>query len=91
MYHKCGLEAVGEPYTPPHIVFFNLRKTNGFPVLSTQKNTTMMSGYSANLLNAFCDKGIDALSEFSPYKMVHEILNNERYDSMNPSTISREV
>ena len=26
-YHEAGIQAVGEPYTPPHIAFFNLRKT----------------------------------------------------------------
>ena len=83
MYAEAGFEAVGEPYTPPHIVFFNLRKTNGFPVVSTEKNITMFSGYSPAVLNVFCDKGLNALKEFTPLSMLKEILDNDRYKPMN--------
>ena len=69
-------------YTLPHIVFWNLRTTNGFPVLSSKKNTTMMSGFSPVLLNEFMNKGLQALQEFTPwYQLVH-ILKNERYNCM---------
>ena len=83
MYAEAGFEAVGEPYTPPHIVFFNLRKTKGFPVVSTEKNVTMFSGYSPTVLNIFCDKGLNALKEFTPLSMLKELLNNDRYKRMN--------
>jgi len=80
MYANAGLQSVYRmPYTPPHILFWNLRSTSGFPCLSTTKNTTMLSGYSPVLLNAFCNKGMDALREYSPYRMMKDILSNERY------------
>jgi len=82
-YHEAGIQAVGEPYTPPHIAFFNLRKTSGFPVLSTQKNVTMLSGYNPVALNVFCEKGVEALQEFTPYKMFTDILNADRYQIMH--------
>ena len=82
MYHNAGLQAVGAPYTPPHIVFFNLRKTNGFPVLSTEKNVTMLSGYSPAVLNVFCDKGLKSLQEITPINMLKNILNSPRYNPM---------
>mgnify|MGYP001198871949 CR=1 FL=1 len=72
----------GVPISPPHIVFWNLRKTNGFPSLTTEKNTTMMSGYSPVLLNAFIEKGMDALAEFSPETMFLELMNKPRYDCL---------
>jgi len=42
----------------------------------------MLSGYSSSLLNVFCDKGIDAIKEYSPSNMLEEILNDERYAPM---------
>ena len=83
------------PYSAPHLVWWNLRKTSGFPTLSTMKNTTMLSGYNAGLLNAFESKGVDVLKEYTPAKMIHDILSNDRYKMLereifkyfNPSTI----
>jgi Mg-chelatase subunit ChlD len=82
MYNMAGLIAVGQPYTPPHIVFFNLRKTQGFPVLSSQKNVTMLSGYSPALLNIFSVKGLAGLKEFTPLTMLKDIVSNDRYQPM---------
>ncbi len=81
-YHDVGLELYGQPIRPPHIVFWNLRTTNGFPTLTNEKNTTMMSGFSPVLLNAFVEKGMDALDEFTPETMLFEILNKPRYDCL---------
>jgi hypothetical protein len=67
------------PYEPPHILFWNLRKTSGFPATTTTKNITFLSGYSSTLLNIFATKGLDALREVTPYTMLHDLLNNNRY------------
>lgn len=83
MYANAGMKtSFHVPYKPPHILFWNLRNTNGFPVLSTQKNVTMLSGYSPVLINTFCDKGIEGLKEYTPYKMLCDLLKNERYEIM---------
>jgi len=83
-FHKAGLKSkFAMPYIVPHILFWNLRKTNGFPVLSTQKNVTMMSGYSSALLNVLSDKGMEGLKEFTPAKMLMDILNNDRYSILD--------
>lgn len=80
MYAEAGMRTkYGAPYKPPHILFWNLRNTKGFPVLSSQKNVTMLSGYSSVLLNTFYEKGMDGLKNYTPYKMICDILNNERY------------
>jgi Domain of unknown function (DUF2828) len=75
-YRAAGYEA-------PHILFWNLRSTGGFPCMSSTsesvENTTMMSGFSAALLNSFCDKGIEALQSYTPWSMLVESLMNERY------------
>ena len=72
MYQDAG-------YPCPHILFWNLRSTTGFPTLSTQKGASMMSGFSPTLLNLFCEKGIDALQSATPWNMMLELLNNPRY------------
>jgi hypothetical protein len=67
------------PLKPPHIIFWNLRKTTGFPCLSTDENVSMMSGFSPALLNVFCQKGIDGLKNYTPWNTLNETLKNSRY------------
>ena len=73
LYAAAGFE------TPPHIVFWNLRKTTGFPTKSDMKNVTMLSGFSSVILNHFCQKGADVLKNYSGYIMFQEIVGSERY------------
>ena len=81
MYASAGLQSkYKKPYSPPHMLFWNLRNTEGFPVLSTEKNVSMISGYNSAMLNVFCEKGMDALKEFTPRTLLAEILNNDRYN-----------
>jgi hypothetical protein len=83
MYHHAGMQSKYEvPFEPPHIVFWNLRKTNGFPTSAKTKNVTMISGYSDTLLNAFMDKGIEVLQNFTPVSMIFDILDNDRYNML---------
>ena len=79
-YAEAGLRSKYQtPYTLPHIVFWNLRSTTGFPSLSTTENTSMLSGNSAVLLNNFADKGPTVLKDLTPWKMLETQLNNVRY------------
>lgn len=78
-YAETGMRLYGQPLNPPHILFWNLRKTEGFPTLSTEANCSMMSGFDPTILNMFCELGIQALREFTPYKMMMKQLENERY------------
>ena len=68
------------PYAQPHILFWNLRKTSGFPATSFDENVSFLSGYSSTLLNVFETKGIDELRKMTPYKLLSDILNNPRYN-----------
>jgi hypothetical protein len=88
-FYQVGMKSKFQtPYSPPHIVFWNLRLTNGFPVISTEKNVSMLSGYSSQLLNIFCNKGIDAIRESTPQKLLSDILDHERYSYMNNDIVS---
>ena len=89
MFEDGGLRTSHkQPYSPPHIVFWNLRSTNGFPSLSTQKNVSMLSGFSAALLNNFCEKGISALEDCTPWNILLDGLAHERYKWVTPTIIN---
>ena len=68
------------PYSQPHILFWNLRKTSGFPATAFDENVSFLSGYSSTLLNVFESKGIDELRKMTPYKLLSDILKNDRYN-----------
>jgi len=86
-YALAGLEVCGTPYTPPHILFWNLRSTSGFPTTSVTKNTTMLSGFSAALLNTFCEKGVQELQESTPWKTLQEQVDAVRYYQLEKTCI----
>lgn len=81
-YEETGVRLYGKPFRPPHILFWNLRSTNGFPTLSSQKNCSMMSGFSPALLNSFCEEGLDALLSTTPWSHLEKMLNKSRYSLM---------
>lgn len=68
------------PYKVPYIVFWNLRKTNGFPTKSTTKNVAMISGYNPYLLNQFLNRGIKAFVEYNSWDIMKSALQHSRYD-----------
>jgi hypothetical protein len=88
-YADAGNSLFGEPYKAPHILFWNLRSTSGFPTTSTRKNATMVSGFSPAFLNLFCEKGVDSLQSTSPWTLLETSLSNSRYSPME--TKAREV
>jgi hypothetical protein len=83
-YADAGIAVHGEPYTTPHILFWNLRSTNGFPNLTKQRNTSMLSGFSPMLLNLFCEKGVECLEKFTPWEMFKQSLDHPRYNLLDP-------
>jgi hypothetical protein len=87
LYAERGIQLTGTPFKPPHLLFWNLRSSTGTPVLSTEQNVSIMSGFSASLLNLYCDKGIDALQSASPWSMLIEAVSNERYHCLGEKII----
>ena len=82
-YADAGRRLWGKPFKAPHILFWNLRSTSGFPTLSSQKNASMMSGFSPALLNIFCEEGLNALHTCTPWSLFVKSLENERYTIMD--------
>lgn len=87
-YADAGMKICGVPYTPPHILFWNLRSTSGFPALSTDKNTSMLSGFSPALLNTFCEKDWRELQSSTPWSTLKEQVDNPRYDCLQRSCMT---
>jgi len=88
LYTEAGMRSsYCMSYPVPHLLFWNLQKTDGFPVLSTQKNVTTMSGYNAVLLNAFCENGMGALSDYTPLKMIQKLMGNKRYQPLEDALL----
>jgi hypothetical protein len=81
-YETTGIRLFGQPFKAPHILFWNLRSTGGFPALSTQPNASMMAGFSPALLNLFCDQGLEALQTTTPWALLERSLDNPRYSTL---------
>ena len=81
-YSETGIRLYDIPFKTPHIVFWNLKATNGFPCLTTQTNSSMMSGYSPVILNTFCEEGLPSLKSHTPWSCLEKILMVDRYDVM---------
>ena len=80
-FHEAGMNTkYREPYSPPHILFWNLRATSGFPSTTFTENISFLGGYNSTLLNIFCEKGIDELRKQTPFTMLYDILNKDRYN-----------
>ena len=82
-YADAGQRLWGKPFKTPHILFWNLRSTSGFPTLSTQRNASMMSGFSPALLNLFCEEGLESLQSCTPWSLFVKSLENERYNALD--------
>ena len=81
-YADTGMRIYGKSLNPPHILFWNLRKTEGFPTISTEANCSMMSGYDPTVLNLFCEQGLHALKSMTPYNILMKQLDNPRYSPL---------
>jgi hypothetical protein len=79
-YAEMGMNVYGKPLRPPHILFWNLRTTNGFPAISVDNNCSMMSGYSPVLLNNFVENGFEAFKNLNPFESLKQIIDKERYN-----------
>lgn len=88
-YADAGINSVYKtPYPLPHIVFWNLRSTTGFPSLSSTVNTSMLSGNSPVLLNAFSENGCEMLKSLTPWNVLVNELNNNRYNKLEEVVVN---
>lgn len=81
-YTNIGLATCNKSFNIPHIIFWNLSSTNGFPNLSFQPNVSMLSGFHSSLLNFFSKKGVKVLCNCNPISRIEQILMNKRYNNL---------
>ena len=83
-YHDVGVQLCGKGYKVPHILFWNMKNTNGFPDVSYQDGVSMMSGYSPTLLNQFMEHNQFYGDEnMTPWLRLNNMLNKPRYSIIN--------
>ena len=55
-YAQAGMKVCGDPWAPPHIIFWNLRgDTDGFPAQAHAEGVTMLSAFSPSMLKLMLD------------------------------------
>jgi hypothetical protein len=71
-------------YDRPTIVFWNVNgNTDDFPVTVDDNNTAMISGFSPSIL-----KSVMNTKEFSPYSIMRETLDDERYSNVRENVMN---
>lgn len=80
-FADTGLRVSGTAWNVPRIVFWNLRKTSGFPSKSDDERSVMISGGSDALLNDLCEEGLASLEKLNPWNQLCQMLKKSRYDS----------
>lgn len=78
-FADTGIQVSGQPWEVPKIVFWNLRKTKGFPSKKDDTNAIMVSGGSDMILNDLCENGVKAFDNVNPFNFLKHMLMNERY------------
>jgi len=83
-YHNVGVQLCGKGYKVPHILYWNMKNTSGFPDVSYQDGVSMMSGYSSKLLNHFMERDTNCGDEnMTPWLRLNNMLNKHRYSVIN--------
>jgi len=70
----------------PHLIFWNLHSTNGFPAISNQINVTMVSGYSGTLIKTLFNNKYYGLEK--SHNILEAILFHKRYDIFKSERMS---
>lgn len=79
LFRETGLKSSHhEPYTPPTIIYWNMKNTNGFPSTTQRKGVVMVSGYSIDVLNALYNSP-DTLKNLKPWDALQRTLEANRY------------
>jgi hypothetical protein len=79
---EAGQKLWNKPFKPPHILFWNMRSTNGFPALSINNNCSMISSFNPFILNHFC-KNLNGNKNCTPWQLFKKYLGNSRYSILD--------
>ena len=79
---EAGQKLWNKPFKPPHILFWNMRSTNGFPALSINNKCSMISRFNPFILNHFC-KTKESYKTTTPWQLLKKEINNPRYSILD--------
>ena len=80
LFKESGLKTThGKPYSPPTIIYWNMRNTDGFPCSTVRENVIMVSGYSIDVLKSVFVNGPEALKTMKPWDALSATLEANRY------------
>jgi len=91
---EVGMKICGQPYSPPRIVYWNLRgNTLGVPVEDNEENVQLLSGFSPSMLKMLLDgdevieveteDGVVVTKEVvTPYQTFKKVMNDKAYYSI---------
>jgi hypothetical protein len=88
-FAEAGLKLWHKPFNSPHIIFWNIRSTSGFPSLSIYNNCSMISGYNPNILKNFSKSKKDKKNDkdlfnlVTPWNNFIKLMKNKRYDILD--------
>lgn len=78
-------------YKPPHIIFWNVKKTNGFPTTPKQYNVSMLSGYNPIVLKTYFKKTRNEPNDTcNSWFLLKKLLGQKRYDFLEED-VQREI
>lgn len=78
---QIGLNTIGKPYTPPEMIYWNVRGDNSrLPTYSKDANLLLINGFNVSIFKEILNK--QNLSNITPWMNIKCLLDNERYDSI---------
>lgn len=84
LFKEEGLKSRwSKPFEPPKIIYWDMRNTGEFPVVTYKNNISVITGFTTSILETFCKNGTDALTECNPWSCLNDQLNVKRYDWVN--------
>jgi hypothetical protein len=84
-FAEAGLKLWQKPFNSPHLIFWNIRNTSGFPTLSIYNNCSMVSGYNPNILNNYskAKKDYEFSNLVTPWNNFIKVMKNKRYNILD--------
>lgn len=77
---KKAFGRAGYPEKLPHVIFWNLRQTNNFPLITHEPGVTMVSGNSHQLMKMFLTIRPDQMRDMTTFQLIENTLNKPRYN-----------
>ena len=83
MFNICGINnnVIDYPYNISNFIFWNMRTTNGFPLLTSTYKTLMLSGNNPTLLNIFTKNYKNVIK--NPIDNILKMFTNKCYNYYN--------